>query len=212
MKVLSVNVAAPREIIANGKSVRTAIFKAPVDGRVALRRLGLEGDDQADKRVHGGLDQAVYAYDHSYYQQWQESLGRTDFEYGQFGENLTVKGLLDNEVCIGDVLSIGTAEVQVSHPRTPCFKLGLKMGDPTFVKAFLESCCVGFYLRVLEEGEVPAGDEIVGVRDQACDGDGRNERRHQSDEAEEGDRRGKNGNVVAGDPVLQPSEDPRRFG
>ncbi|MEM7313565.1 MAG: MOSC domain-containing protein [Planctomycetota bacterium] len=116
--------------------MRTAIFKSPVAGRVAIRRLGLEGDDQADKRVHGGLDQAVYVYDHGYYQQWQELLDRNDFEYGQFGENLTVEGLPDDEVCIGDVFSIGSAEVQVSHPRTPCFKLGLKMGDPTFVKAF----------------------------------------------------------------------------
>ncbi len=160
MQVLSVNVAKPREIVANGKAVTTAISKQPVTGTIRLRRLGLEGDDQADKRNHGGLDQAVYVFDHSYYKHWALVLERDDFQMGQFGENLTVDGLLDDEVCIGDTFKIGTATVQVSHPRTPCFKLGIKMESSQIVKAFHQSCRVGFYLRVLEEGAVTAGDPI----------------------------------------------------
>lgn len=160
MKLLSVNVGLPRPVPHDGQVVTTGIFKQPVDGPVMMRLGGLDGDGQADLANHGGQHKAVYAYTHEMYAHWAGELGRDDFTLGQFGENLTVCEMPDDEVCIGDVYRIRAAEVQVTQPRAPCFKLGLRMGDAAFIKRFLQSCRVGFYLRVLEEGEVAAGDDI----------------------------------------------------
>lgn len=160
MRILSVNVSLPRVVEYRGKKVETGIFKEPVSGRVMVRTLNLDGDRQADLRVHGGADKAVYAYTIENYEYWQRKLARDDFSYGQFGENLTVTGMTDDVVRIGDVYGVGGATVQVTQPRLPCYKLAIRMGMPTFPKLFLASRRTGFYLRVLEEGEVGAGDEL----------------------------------------------------
>src|SRR5215204_7170573 len=158
MKLLSVNVSPPAEVVHGGKTVTTGIFKEPVDGRVMLRTLNLDGDGQADLIGHGGIHKAAYAYSVENYEYWKRELGRTDFTFGQFGENFTVEGMLEDAVHIGDVFRVGDALVEVTQPRVPCYKLGLKMGLKGFEKKFLASCLVGFYLRVLEEGEVGVGD------------------------------------------------------
>ena len=163
-RLLSVNVSLPKPVEHDGKIVWTGIFKEPVPGRVALRRLNLEGDRQADLTVHGGVDKAVYAYPVEHYDHWRRGLERELSSCGQFGENFTVSGMLESSTSIGDVYRIGTAVVQVTQPRTPCFKLGIRMGDRRFLRPFLASGRTGFYLRVLEEGEVGAGDEIELVR------------------------------------------------
>jgi MOSC domain-containing protein YiiM len=161
VKVVSVNVGQPRDLAWRGRRVRTSIFKDPVRGPVAVRRLNLDGDAQADLRVHGGVDKAVYAYPREHYAHWQAWLGREEpLPPGQFGENLTVEGLLEDEVAIGDRLRAGSALLEVSQPRTPCFKFGVRMGTGRIQKPFLESGRVGFYLRVLEEGVLRAGDPI----------------------------------------------------
>ncbi|MCZ6863818.1 MAG: MOSC domain-containing protein, partial [Alphaproteobacteria bacterium] len=164
MTLKSVNVSMPKEVPHDGKTVKTGIFKERVEGRVVLRRLNLEGDGQADLWGHGGAFRAVYVYSHENYDYWAKELGRDDFVIGQFGENFTVEGMLDDDVCVGDVFRIGDALVEVSQPRIPCYKLALKMGIEGFQKRFLESGRVGFYLRVLEEGELGAGDEVVLVK------------------------------------------------
>lgn len=166
MKIISVNVGMPREAAGlRGERVLTGIFKSPAAGRVRARRLGLEGDGQADLRHHGGEDKAIYVYPHEHYAHWAAALGRDDFAMGQFGENLTIGGLLEKDVRIGDRFRIGGAGgplVEVTQPRVPCFKLGIRMGDPQFVKKFHKSGGrIGFYLRVLEEGEIGAGDAIA---------------------------------------------------
>lgn len=160
MSILSVNVSLPRVVEYRGKEVQTGIFKDPVAGRVMLRTLNLDGDGQADLRVHGGPDKAVYVYSNDYYECWGLELQRDDLPYGQFGENFTVEGLTDELVRIGDVFQVGGAMVQVTQPRTPCYKLAIKMGDPAFPKRFLVSRRMGFYLRVVSEGEIGAGDEF----------------------------------------------------
>jgi MOSC domain-containing protein YiiM len=160
MRLASVQVGRARTLAHRGRSVRTGIYKEPVLLRVRAGRLGLEGDVQADRRVHGGPEMAVYAYDLSGYAHWRRALG-VDFPFGQFGENLTVEGMPEREVHIDDVYRIGGALLQVSKPRSPCFKLAIKMERPTFPKAFLESGRTGFYLRVLEEGELGAEDSIA---------------------------------------------------
>lgn len=160
MKLLSVNVSHPREVSYNGEIVRTGIFKEPVPGRIMLRALNLDGDGQGDLSVHGGIDKAVYVYSIVHYDYWKCELGQDDLTYGQFGENFTVEGMLEDTVHIGDIFRVGNARVEISQPRVPCFKLGIKMGDAKFVKRFLASERVGFYVRVLEAGEVGAGDEI----------------------------------------------------
>lgn len=162
-RLLSVNVSLPKPVEDEGGIVWTGIFKEPVEGRVALRRLNLDGDGQADLAVHGGPDKAVYAYPAEHYDHWRVELGR-ELPFGQFGENFTVTGMLEADTSIGDVYRVGTAVVQVTQPRTPCFKLGIRMGDRRFLKPFLASGRTGFYLRVLEEGEVGAGDPIELVR------------------------------------------------
>src|SRR5262252_3259115 len=159
-RIVSVNVGRPRSIRIGGRTVRTAIEKEPVLVRVRVGRMNLEEDRQADLRVHGGANKAVYAYDVSGYEHWQRELVRA-FPYGQFGENLTVEGLPETEVRIDDLFRVGTALLQVSQPRSPCYKLALRMGRPDFPAAFLASGRTGFYLRVLEEGDVGAGDELV---------------------------------------------------
>lgn len=163
MRVVSVNVGRPRTVSHQGRSVRTAIFKEPVIGAVHVGRLNLDGDKQADLRVHGGEDKAVYAYPSEHYAYWAEQLGRA-FPWGQFGENLTVEGLLEDDVYIGDVFRIGSVRLEVTQPRTPCFKLAMKMQVDDFVDRFAASLRTGFYLRVLEEGEVEAGAAIARSR------------------------------------------------
>ena len=159
-RLLSVNLARDGSVRYRGQVVRTGIFKEPAAGRVRLRKLGLEGDFQADSSVHGGPDKAVYLYPSEHYPFFRELLGRQDLSYGFFGENFTTEGLLEDEVHAGDVLRIGTAVVRVTTPRGPCFKLGAKAGSPAFVATFLRSRSLGFYLSVVEEGEVGAGDTI----------------------------------------------------
>ncbi len=163
MRLVSVNVGRPRPVPHRDGMVSTGIYKEPVAGRVWVHRLNLEGDGQADLTVHGGEHKAVYAYPFEHYAFWSRELGRSDFGYGQFGENLTVEGLIEDAVRIGDVFRIGEALLQVSQPRSPCFKLGIRMGDEGFVARFTAENRTGFYLRVLEEGRIAAGSAIEPV-------------------------------------------------
>ena len=156
----TVAVGEPVDVQHNGKTVQTAIFKAPVEGPVQLRFHNLDGDRQADLTVHGGRDKAVYAYAREHYPGWAEALGRKRLKPAAFGENLTVCGMLENEVFIGNRYRVGTASVIVSQPRLPCFKLGILMADASFPQRFLQSGKLGFYLRVETEGLVEAGDRI----------------------------------------------------
>ena len=158
MKLLSVNVSLPEEVPHERETVSTGIFKDPVDGRVMLRAMNLDGDGQADLENHGGIYQAAYVYSVENYDHWRHELGRDDLAFGQFGENFTVEGMAEDHIYIGDVFHVGDALVEVAQPWPPCFKLGIKMGMPRFPKMFLASGRVGFYLRVLKEGEVGAGD------------------------------------------------------
>jgi MOSC domain-containing protein YiiM len=161
VRVLSVNVGRPREVLWRGKPVTTGIWKNPVAGPVSLRRLNLDGDGQADLRVHGGPDKAVYAYPSEFYELWSRERPELELGPGTFGDNLTTEGLVDGDVCVGDRFRVGTAELVVTQPRLPCFKLGIRMGRDAFVTEFLERGLFGFYLAVAREGEVEAGDEIV---------------------------------------------------
>jgi len=163
MRVLSVNVGLPRDVMWRGKSISTGIYKEPVPGRVPLRKLNFAGDRQAVLRVHGGLDKAVYVYPSEFYELWSHERPELAFGPGMFGENLTTEGLVDDEVSIGDRFLIGTAELVVTQPRLPCFKLGIKMERDEFVAEFLERGLFGFYLAVAREGEVEAGDPIVAL-------------------------------------------------
>jgi MOSC domain-containing protein YiiM len=164
MKLLSVNVSLPKEVPYMNKTSTTGIFKEPVNGRVMLQTLNLDGDGQADLKAHGGIHKAAYVYSIENYDYWKRELGRTDFTFGQFGENFTVQGMLDDAIYVGDVFRVGGALVEVTQPRVPCFKLGIKMRFPQFPKMFLTSGRPGFYLRVLEEGEVGAGDVLDRVK------------------------------------------------
>jgi MOSC domain-containing protein YiiM len=159
MKLISINVGLPRTVTWQNQTVTTGIFKEPVSGPVMLRTLNLEGDRQADLSVHGGADKAVYAYPAEHYVYWRKELPGVELPWGAFGENFTVEGLLE-EVNIGDRFRIGTAEVMVTQPRLPCYKLGVKFGRADMVKRFLASRRTGFYFAVLKEGEVNAGDPI----------------------------------------------------
>jgi MOSC domain-containing protein YiiM len=160
MQVISVNVGLPREVVWKGKSVSTAIFKEPVEGRIRMRSLNLDGDRQADLTVHGGKDKAVYAYPVEHYAYWQQKYPDEELPWGAFGENLTVEGLSETTVNIGDRFRIGSAEVMVTQPRFPCFKLNLKFERDDMVKQFLNSRLSGIYFSVMQEGEIGAGDEI----------------------------------------------------
>jgi MOSC domain-containing protein YiiM len=160
-RVLSVNVGQPRTVRHEGRAVRTGIWKTPVTGPVRLTRLGFDGDGQADRRVHGGPTRAAYAYPHEHYEHWAQRLGGGPLPMGQFGENLTTSGLLETTAHVRDVYAIGAARVRIESPRGPCFKLGMRTGDPAIVAPFLESGRLGFYLSVFEEGLVEAGDPIA---------------------------------------------------
>ena len=160
LKVLSVNVGLPKTVVWKGRVVETGIFKEPVAGRVAIRRLNLEGDRQADLTVHGGPEKAVYAYPAEYYAFWREQFPEMELAWGMFGENLTIEGLLDESVHIGDRFQVGSAHLMVTQPRLPCYKLGIKFGRDDILKRFLQSGLTGFYFAVLKEGEVAAGDPI----------------------------------------------------
>jgi MOSC domain-containing protein YiiM len=160
MKLISVNVGLPREVDWKGQKVTTGIFKDPIAGRVRLRTLNLDGDRQADLTVHGGEDKAVYAYPVEHYEFWRGELPEMTLPFGMFGENLTTEGLSEAGLNIGDTLRIGSSHIQVTQPRMPCYKLGLKFGRDDILKRFLDSGRTGFYFRVVKEGEVGAGDEI----------------------------------------------------
>jgi MOSC domain-containing protein YiiM len=158
-RVESVNVGAPRAVQVDGRTVWTAIWKSPVEGRVPLRGVNLRGDDQADRTVHGGPDKAVYAYGAEDTEWWEAELG-VSLGPGAFGENLTVRGLPASEAVIGERWAVGSALLEVAQPRLPCFKLGLRMGDPRFVKRFAAAGRPGAYLRVIREGDIGAADAI----------------------------------------------------
>jgi MOSC domain-containing protein YiiM len=160
VKIISLNVGLPRLVLRNGEPVSTGIFKEPVTRRVMMRTLNLDGDLQADLSVHGGPNKAVYVYPAEHYDFWKRELPEMDLPWGMFGENLTTSGLLETEINIGDKFRIGEAEVMVTEPRMPCYKLGIRFGRTDFIKRFLQSEHTGFYLAVLKEGEVGAGDEF----------------------------------------------------
>ena len=159
--LLSVNVGMPKDVPWRGKTVFTGVFKDPVTGRRRVRRLNVDGDGQGDLAGHGGEQRAVFVYQIDSYRYWERELGRSDFVYGQFGENLTVEGLNDDEVCIGDRYRIGTAVFEVTQPRVTCYRVGIRMSDPRIPALLVSHRRPGFYFRVLEEGEVQAGDEIL---------------------------------------------------
>ena len=163
MQVIAVCVGLPREVSWKGKPVTTGIFKQPVAGRVRMRSLNLDGDQQADLTVHGGIEKAIYAYPMEHYAYWRQELPDQPLPWGTFGENLTIEGLSETTVNIGDRFRMGTAEVMVTQPRFPCFKLNLKFGRDDMVKRFLDSCLSGIYFSVVQEGEVGAGDAIEPV-------------------------------------------------
>ncbi|HUC68891.1 MAG TPA: MOSC and FAD-binding oxidoreductase domain-containing protein [Stellaceae bacterium] len=162
-RLLSVNVGLPRDIEWQGKTVHTAVWKTPVQGRRMTRRLNVDGDGQGDLAGHGGEHRAVFVYQIDSYRYWQNQLSRNDFTYGQFGENFTVDGLADIEVCIGDHYRIGDALFEVTQPRVTCYRVGIRMNEPQMAALLVSHGRPGFYFRVLEEGEVGAGDEIVKV-------------------------------------------------
>jgi ferredoxin-NADP reductase/MOSC domain-containing protein YiiM len=164
-RLLSVNVGLPREVTWNGKTVRTSVYKLPVEGRVMARKLNIDGDAQADLAGHGGEHRAVFVYQMDSYQYWENFLGRHDFTFGQFGENFTVEGLLDSEVCIGDRYRIGDGIFEVTQPRVTCYRVGIRMNEPRMPALLVAHHRPGFYFRVIREGEVGAGDEIVKIID-----------------------------------------------
>src|SRR5208283_44386 len=164
-RLLSVNVGLPRDVRWNGKTVRTSVWKSPVDGRRMVRKLDIDGDAQADLAGHGGEHRAVFVYQMDSYHYWESLLGRNDFTFGQFGENFTVEGLPDDEVCIGDRYRIGGAIFEVTQPRVTCYRVGIRMNEPRMPALLVAHHRPGFYFRVLQEGEVGAGDDIVKIAD-----------------------------------------------
>jgi MOSC domain-containing protein YiiM len=160
VKLISLNVGLPRIVQYNGEPVTTGIFKEPVQGPVMLRKLNLDGDAQADLSVHGGTNKAVYAYPSEHYEYWKKELPEMELPYGMFGENFTTEGMLEDSAHVGDRFRIGGAELMVTEPRLPCYKLGIKFGRADIIKKFLQSRRTGFYFAVLKEGEVEAGDVI----------------------------------------------------
>jgi len=164
-RLLSLNVGLPREVTWNGRTLRTAIWKLPVQGRRMVRKLNIDGDGQADLAGHGGEQRAVFVYQMESYQYWKRILGRNDFTFGQFGENFTVEGLADDEVCIGDQYRIGNAVFEVTQPRVTCYRVGIRMNEPRMPALLVAHHRPGFYFRVLQEGEVGAGDDIVKLAD-----------------------------------------------
>ena len=162
-KLISLQVGVPRTVTRDGQEVTTGIYKAPIASRIQLHWLNLEGDRQADLTNHGGQDKAVYAYPSEHYPYWKKELAGLNLTWGAFGENFTTAGLLEDAVCIGDRFTIGAAEVVVTQPRIPCYKLSMKFNREDMAERFLASRRTGFYLRVLREGEVGPGDEIVRI-------------------------------------------------
>jgi MOSC domain-containing protein YiiM len=160
MKLVSLNVGTPREFEWMGKIVRTSIFKKPVNDSRKISFHNVEGDEQSDLNVHGGINKAVYAYDLSHYEHWKNVLHREDWQHGMFGENLTTSGLKDDEVKIGSVYRIGTAKLQVIQPRFPCFKLNIRFGLPDMIERFMAQKRNGIYFKLLEEGNIQVNDEI----------------------------------------------------
>ena len=163
MRVVSVNVGLPREVVWKRRTVSTGIFKEPVVGRIKVRQLNLDGDRQADLTVHGGPEKAIYVYPAEYYAYWRKEFPEMELPFGMFGENFTVEGL-DERVNIGDQFSIGSTKVMVTQPRMPCYKLGIKFQRDDILKRFLTSGLTGFYLSVLQEGEVETGDAITRIK------------------------------------------------
>jgi len=159
-KVISLNVGLPRTVYFNGQAVTTGIFKEPIQERILLKRLNLDGDKQADLTVHGGPDKAVYAYPAEHYSYWKKRLPNMKLPWGMFGENFTTIGLLEEQVHIGDVFRVGSSDVVATQPRMPCYKLGVKFGRMDIIRQFMSSKLTGIYFRVLREGEVGAGDRI----------------------------------------------------
>jgi ferredoxin-NADP reductase/MOSC domain-containing protein YiiM/ferredoxin len=162
-KLLSVNVGLPRDVRWQGKTIRTAVWKDPVDGPRMVRRINVEGDGQGDLAAHGGEHRAVFVYQIDSYRYWERELGRSDFVHGQFGENFTVDGLADDEVCIGDRYRIGEATFEVTQPRVTCYRVGIRMNDPRIPALLVSHGRPGFYFRVIEEGHLNAGDEITKI-------------------------------------------------
>ncbi len=160
MKLLSVNVGLPREVMWHGTSVATGIFKEPVEGRIALRKLNLDGDRQADLSVHGGAYKAVYCYPLTHYDYWKKELSGRELPMGMFGENFTLDNFTEESIYLGDRYSVGSAEVAVTQPRLPCYKLGIRFEADDMVRRFFASRRTGFYVAVTGEGEVGAGDEM----------------------------------------------------
>ena len=160
MRILSINVGLPREVTWQGKRVTTGIFKNPVETPVMLRTLNLDGDQQADLTVHGGVSKAAYGYPSEHYDYWRSELPGVDLPWGMFGENFSTEGLREDAVYIGDKFRIGEAEVMITEPRMPCYKLGIKFGRADIIKRFLASRRSGFYFSVIREGMIVAGEEI----------------------------------------------------
>jgi MOSC domain-containing protein YiiM len=163
MNIVSLNVGLPRDVLWHGRTVTTGIFKEPVEGRIKLRKLNLDGDRQADLTAHGGAQKAVYCYPIAHYDYWKKELPGRELPTAIFGENFTTEGLLESEVHLGDRFSVGSAELVVTQPRLPCYKLGIRFQSDDMVKRFLASGRGGFYFAVTREGEVGAGDEIKRV-------------------------------------------------
>ena len=169
MNVVSVQVGLPKVITRDGEEILTGIFKSPVQGPVTVRKLNLDGDRQADLNVHGGVKKAVYAYPSEHYPFWRKTYPRLNLPWGAFGENLTTEGMEESSIKLGDQYRIGTAVLEVSQPRTPCYKLAAKFNDDKIIKTFLTSGRTGFYFSVVQEGELQAGDEVELIyRDQAA--------------------------------------------
>jgi MOSC domain-containing protein YiiM len=160
LRLLSLNVGLPRQVRFQGELVTTGIFKKPVQGSVRLRKLNLEGDKQADLKVHGGVDKAVYAYAGEHYDYWRQELPDMSLPWGMFGENFTTEGMFEESVNIGDQFKVGTANLIATQPRMPCYKLGVKFGSMDMIKRFLASGLTGVYFKVMKEGELEQGDEI----------------------------------------------------
>jgi len=160
MKVLSVNVGLPKNVLFNGQIITTAIFKDPVNGPIILRKLNLDGDKQADLTVHGGIDKAVYSYPEDHYYYWRKQFPNMDLRWGMFGENFTTEGLLEDAVNVGDQFQIGSAKLVATQPRMPCYKLGVRFGRMDVIRKFMTSGRPGIYFKVLTEGEIKIDDKI----------------------------------------------------
>ena len=164
MKILSINVSEPKKVIFNGKELITSIYKKPIDGSVDVSDIGISGDRQADLKVHGGYDKAVYAYSYKHYKKWSDEMGQDYNDYGLVGENLTIDDFDEKLVKIGDEFEVGNCTFQVSQPRIPCYKIGIKMNSRDFPKKFSSSGLLGAYLRVIKAGSIQNGDELKLVK------------------------------------------------